>query len=404
MFFRSCNKPSFPRKRESRALSEKFDRHLGSQASRLRGSSCRRDACDPGCRFAKVFSRISLMALLFVCNHSVESHPDPLENIKIYTYVISTSPDNVYAHLNRGISYRMVSDFENALMDFNKAEELGGTGRFLWLNRAMTHVYLKSFEPALADMDRILEKEPEDSSAWFYRGEILYRLKDFEGAIECYTKSLEVQEAAHVLFVRGDAYSMMGEYENALADYTTAHEKRPYTIGFLIARAKCLARMDRLDEARVDLDEAAKKQPERYQVYLERAILSASQTLEASRTADLKKALQYIEDELFFRPRDSKVFSDRARVYEMMGELEKAKEDLDRAVEYADYTDPAYLRMRAKFLDRLGEKEAAETDRALALEVESRPPPTATPLPGPTLSMEEIMAQPTPNYLPGLAP
>jgi tetratricopeptide (TPR) repeat protein len=88
----------------------------------------------------------------------------------------------------------------------------------------------------------------------------------------------------------------------------------------------------------------------------------------------------------------------------MMGDLDKAKEDLDRAMEYADYTDPAYLRMRAKFLDRLGEKEAAEADRAVALEVESRPPPTATPLPGPTLSMEEIMAQPTPNYLPGLAP
>jgi tetratricopeptide (TPR) repeat protein len=345
-----------------------------------------------------------LGALLFICIEPCRSHPDPLENIKIYTYVISTSPENVYAYLNRGISYRMVSDFDNALVDFNKAEELGGTGRFLWLNRAMTQVYLKNFELALADMDRILEKEPEDSSAWFYRGEILYRLKDYEGAIECYTKSLGVQEAAHVLFVRGDAYSMLGDYEKALMDYTSAHKKRPYTIGFLIARSKCLAKMDRFEEARADLNEAAKKQPERYQVYLERAILSASQTLEASKTADLKKALQYLEDELFFRPRDSKVFSDRARVYEMMGDLDKAKEDLDRAMEYADYTDPAYLRMRAKFLDRLGEKEAAEADRAVALEVESRPPPTATPLPGPTLSMEEIMAQPTPNYLPGLAP
>jgi tetratricopeptide (TPR) repeat protein len=344
-----------------------------------------------------------LIVLPLAFSIQAAAHPDPLENIKIYTYILSVSPDNSYAYLNRGISYRMVFDFQNAMEDFQKAEELGVTGRYLWMNRAMTNVSLKNFDEAIKDIDAILEEDPEDASSWFYRGEIHFHKKDFEKAISDYTKSLEVKETAHVRFVRGDAYRTLGDYEKALEDYTSAVEKRPYTVGFFIARARCLSLMGRLEEARADLDEAARKQPERYQVYIERAVLSASQSLEASKEADIEKALRYLDDEFFFRPKDSSLHADRARVYELASRFEEAEEDLNYAVQYAEYTDPKYLRLRAEFLERRGRKEAAESDRELAREVEARPMPTATPLPGPTLTLEELTLQPTPNLLPGLA-
>jgi len=356
------------------------------------------------------YASLSLRSLYpvaaLVCLHSpsVEAHPDPLENIKIYTYVLSISPENHYAYLNRGISCRMVSDFGRAIDDFNQAERMGVTGRYLWMNRAMAYVSLGRFDEAIEDLDRILELEPNDPATWFYRGEVFYRQKDFRKALSDYSKSLEIKEAAHVCFVRADAHRMLGELDAAIEDYTRAIRKRPYTTGFLIARAKCFALMKRYDEARSDLDEAERKQPERYQIYIERAILSASQSLEASKTADIKLALQYLEDELFFRPKDPQVFSDRAKVYDLSGEIERAREDFDRAVEYADPFDSAYLKLRAEFLERQGEREAARVDRDRAEEIDSKPVPTATPLPGPTLTPEEIRAQPTPNLLPGLAP
>ena len=331
------------------------------------------------------------------------SHPDPLENIKIYTYIISVSPDNHYAYLNRGISYRMVSDFQRALDDFDRAEEMGATGRYLWMNRAMTHVTLEHFEEAIDDLNRILDLEPDDPSCLFYRGEIFFRKRDYRKAIADYTKSLENKETAHVFFVRADAYRLLGEYDRAISDYTEAVSMRPYTTGFILARAKCFGQMGCYDAARADLDLAEKKQPERYQIYIERAVLSASQSFEASKTADIRTSLKYLEDELFFRPNDPRVFADRAKVRELAGEFEKAREDLDLAVSYADWNDSTYLDLRADFLERHGDARAAQADRDLAAEVAKRPVPTATPLPGPTLTMQEIQAQPTPNLLPGLA-
>lgn len=346
--------------------------------------------------------RTAVLAVIFVWACTVQAHPDPLENIKIYTYILSVSPENPAIFLNRGICYRLVSDFDKAIDDFNQAEKLGLVGRGLWMNRAMSYLPLKRYEEALADVSKIIEKSPKDSTSRYYRGEIYFKLGKFHEAIEDYTQGLASQNSPYLLFVRADAYRTIGELTRSLEDYTQAIALADHMVPFRIARSRVLAALGRYEEARKDLDDAARKQPERYQIYMERAILSASQSLEASRTADLKLALKYVEDELFFRPNDSVVFGDRARVYEQMGALDQAAEDYDKAVEYAGPNDPRFLRLRAEFHKRLEKAAEAAADLTQAAEVENRPIPTATPLPGPTLTMEELSLQPTPNLLPEL--
>lgn len=332
------------------------------------------------------------------------AHPDPLENIKIYTYILESSPENGYAYMNRGICYRMVFDYSRAIEDFNRAEDLGMRTPYLWMNRAMAFISLREFEPAMTDLNILIEKEPDNPSNFFYRGELFFRLEDFESAIADYSKALELRKAAHLYYVRGDAYNEIGEYEKALADYSQAAEIRPYAIAFLLAKGRLLGEMGRLEEARATMDKAAEKQPERYAIYIERAVISASQSFEASRQADLKTALKYLEDEIFFRPQDPTVYADQARVYEMVGDTPKALESFAKAIDYAGLTGYKYLRKRGEFYGRIGRDAEASADFALADELEAQPVPTATPLPGPTLSLDQLRAEPTPNLLQGLAP
>ncbi|MCA9437681.1 MAG: hypothetical protein KC978_17990, partial [Candidatus Omnitrophica bacterium] len=63
-----------------------------------------------------------------------------------------------------------------------------------------------------------------------------------------------------------------------------------------------------------------------------------------------------------------------------------------------------YYRLRGEFYRREGETEKANEDLALADELETQPVPTATPLPGPTLSLDQLKAEPTPNLLQGQVP
>jgi tetratricopeptide (TPR) repeat protein len=339
------------------------------------------------------------LALLGI-SRLASAHPDPLENIKIYTYILASSPENALVYLNRGICYRLVFDFEKSIADIDHAEKLGIKGRSLWMNRAMACLPLKQFDRAYEDMSRILDVSPDDPSSYFYRGEVLFRQGRYREAIGDYTKSLSLKRSHYVYFVRADASRLIGDVSQALSDYSQALQIAEYMIPYWMARAKMLGAQGRFEEARGDLDQAVRKQPERYQVYMDRAVLSASQGLEASRTADLKLAFKYIEDEIFFRPRDPMVYADRAQVFEQMGDLLRAREDFDKAVDLSNPNDPKYWRLRAGFLRRLGEEERATADLTQACEAEDRPLPTATPLPGPTLTLEELSMQPTPNLLP----
>lgn len=330
------------------------------------------------------------------------AHPDPLENIKIYSYILSVSPNQALVHLNRGICYRMVFDYEKAIEDFNRAEELGVKGRPLWMNRAMACLPIKRFDLAHADLSRILEEDPKEPTIYFYRGEVLFRQGRFKEAIREYSASLEVKNSHYVRFVRADAYRTIGEATAALSDYGQAISMAPQMVAYRLARARLLGGLGRFAEARADLDAAAEKQPERYQIFIDRAVLSASEALDASRVADLKLAMKFVEDELFFQPTNPAVYADRAQVHELLGEIDKARDDLNKAVELASENDSKFLRLRAAFLRRAGDSASAEADLALAAQVDARPIPTATPLPGPTLSPQDLLMQPTPNLLPEL--
>jgi tetratricopeptide (TPR) repeat protein len=335
-----------------------------------------------------------------VTSPGLQAHPDPLENIKIYTYILSVSSENPMVYFNRGICYRLVSDFESAIKDFDKAEQEGIKGRPLWMNRAMAYLPLKRFEEAYQDLSRIIEEDAADSSSYFYRGEVRFRQGRYREAIAEYDSALKLKQSHYLYFVRADSHRMTGETAQALEDYSQAVALAGHMVPYRIARARLLGSMGRFDEARTELDDALKRQPERYQIYTDRAILSASQGLEASKTADLRSAMKYIEDEIFFRPKDATVFADRAQVHELEGEVEKARMDFDQAVEFANPSDGKPLRLRAQFLSRHGEESRAAADLTQAAEVENQPIPTATPLPGPTLSLEDLRAQPTPNLLP----
>ena len=329
-------------------------------------------------------------------------HPDPLENIKIYTHILAASPDNAYALLNRGICYRMVFDFDRSIADFDRAEELGITGEALWMNRAMSFLPRKDYDSALDDLDRVVEARPDDATNLFYRGEVYYRQGRYSEAIEDYTASLATRETAHVYYVRGDALAMLERYDEALEDLTRAAKMRPYTVGYRIARARLLGRMGRFEEAFEDLENAREKQPERYEVYVQRAVLSASRGLDASAEADLRTALKFVQDELFFRPESAAVYADRAKIQDLLGNSEEALDDLGKSIGYAPPNEPKFHRLRAELLRRLGRMKEAEEDLSAAELAKDRPYPTATPLPGPTLSLEELQVAPTPNLLPGL--
>jgi len=117
--------------------------------------------------------------------------------IAVYSRILELKPDEMICSLiykHRGMANFAQSDYEDAILDFNKA----------------------------------LELDPKAYRVAYYRGVVRSVLKQFSGAIDDYTMSLEINPyQAFCLFRRGQSYFHIGDYPQALSDCEAALAMEP---------------------------------------------------------------------------------------------------------------------------------------------------------------------------------
>jgi len=117
--------------------------------------------------------------------------------IAVYSRILELKPEEMICSLiykHRGMAYFAQSDYEDAILDFNKA----------------------------------LELDPKAYRVAYYRGVVRSVLKQFSGAIDDYTMSLEISPyQAFCLFRRGQSYFHIGDYPQALSDCEAALAMEP---------------------------------------------------------------------------------------------------------------------------------------------------------------------------------
>ena len=132
----------------------------------------------------------------------------------------------------RGEAYMQMGDYQKALDDFGAALEIDGVNAVAFYDRALLNTRLENYEAALADINNALAAQsmkPSDvlnlRDLYAKRGQLNLWAKNWQGAIADYTNSLARPEgsvSANVYAERAEAYTALGEYENAINDYTAA--------------------------------------------------------------------------------------------------------------------------------------------------------------------------------------
>ncbi len=150
---------------------------------------------------------------------------------------------------------------------------------------------------------------------------------DFKGAIDHFSKSLAVAETAETYLQRGNAHKNLGEFDQALADWTRA----------------------------IDLDS---NQVDAY---------TARGTYYQSRN-DTAKALADFERSLLLNPTVDGYFQ-RGQVYAALGQFDKAIEDYDRAI--AERRDAPWVYLARSTAKRaLGDEDGYRRDQERAAELQ----------------------------------
>jgi len=166
-----------------------------------------------------------------------------------YAKLIELTPQKAAAYALRGTLEIKTGNNDRAIADFNKAIELSPGYPLARKRRAEAKKNKRDYEGAIADYTRLIEEYPTNREAYYGRAESRELKGDADGAKADHQKareqpytflSSEWAIADCTQMIEADALNLgaydargacrkdLGDYEGAIADYTTVIELSPY--------------------------------------------------------------------------------------------------------------------------------------------------------------------------------
>ncbi len=173
--------------------------------------------------------------------------------IKTSNKLIKLEPEFCSGYSMRGYAYLSLSQYENALNDFNKAVELDPSASVYkdrgyyhsamgetelaiqdfsmsimidslffqaYVNRGSSYLELGENEKALIDLTKAIELQPKNGRAYYFMGKLFYSNKEYQKALPFFNKAIQL-EPGHIYSypIRGKIWIYEEEYAKSIKDY-----------------------------------------------------------------------------------------------------------------------------------------------------------------------------------------
>ena len=148
------------------------------------------------------------------------------------TTAINSGVASIDTYILRGEAYMQSGDYRNAKADFDAALEKDAQNAVAFYDRALLNIRLEDYNAALADINNAMAANTTNPTPvlqlrdlYAKRGQLNLWLKNWEGAIADYTNSLARPEGVvnpSVYAERAEAYTAVGNYADAINDYSAA--------------------------------------------------------------------------------------------------------------------------------------------------------------------------------------
>jgi tetratricopeptide (TPR) repeat protein len=131
--------------------------------------------------------------------------------------------EEALACIQRGVALRTKGQFDQALVEFNRAIRLDPKNPLAFEGRGNTYVNKGDFDQAIADYNHALKLDPKQALVYVNRGLAFVKKKESERAIADYTTAIQLDAKLPLAYLnRGSAYARHGDYDRAIVDYNSA--------------------------------------------------------------------------------------------------------------------------------------------------------------------------------------
>jgi len=176
--------------------------------------------------------------------------------LTLFDQAVKNTPSNM-AYLNRADQLMLAKQYDKALEDYNKADQLEPMHLLGIKGRGLLLLEMKRYAAALNDFETLEQQGAADTSIYVKKGGCLVNLQRHEEAIKSYDKALALQaNYGGAIHDRAAAYFHLKNYPQALADYTKALEWGEAKGTTLVNRGAVYLLLANYAEALRDFDEA----------------------------------------------------------------------------------------------------------------------------------------------------
>ena len=187
----------------------------------------------------KKFIRILTLSTLILFGNNFISHVNAAESdieagILKATQLIEMNPSGSN-YLLRATMYSHNQNFELAILDCNKALELGYDDEQVYEVRAMSYLNLEKADEAIKDCDHIIAKNPKNAAAYKIRAGAYVLKDDYDAALSDCKSAIELDPNDE------DLKSRMNDIEQLKATRDSdpqAKEKDLFNLGFNCFKAQ----------------------------------------------------------------------------------------------------------------------------------------------------------------------
>ena len=245
--------------------------------------------------------------------------------------LVNKYKDSSICYYRLGYAYKENSDFENAIINFNKAKELNPFNtkyqdeiRYISnieLLKGKEFYDLKDYQMALEHFNKALEYDPVNASAMFRIGNIYYSIKDFVKASNILEEGLKLNNSNYkVLYMLGKCYVALNENDKAFSTFDKLLDVKPDYLNAYFEKAKLYNSLSDLESTISNLNQILKMDDTYYKAYellidievnrknLDQAIIYGNKALLASPSAYTilaRMSAVYNEKGLFDKARDN---------------------------------------------------------------------------------------------------
>jgi tetratricopeptide (TPR) repeat protein len=129
-----------------------------------------------------------------------------------YTEAIGLYPTESEFYGNRGLAFRQMDQFTQALKDYNESLRLNPNNAVVLVNRGALYQAMSKFDLAEADYRKAMDIEPKYTSPHLKLGALYFGKGDYDKAVTEFTKAININGTLALAYNnRGETYEKQAD-------------------------------------------------------------------------------------------------------------------------------------------------------------------------------------------------